>query len=227
MNKVLCIIPARSGSKEIKNKNIKKFNGKPLIYYSIQFAKKLKFINKIIFSTDSKRYLNYANKYYRFGKLLRPKRFSKDNSKAIDYVKFEINRLKNYKEFKFLLLLQPTSPFREKKKFIQAFKILKKNLCDSIISSKIVKQHPLLMHKYKNKVVYFSKNYKRAFAGRQSYPKLYLRQGSMYFTKISTLLKTNSLHGGKTKHIVMNGKFAIDLDSKEDLILLKNYFKNN
>ena len=52
-NKVLCIIPARSGSKTIKNKNIYKINGSELISYSIQFSKKLKFLNKIIFSSDS------------------------------------------------------------------------------------------------------------------------------------------------------------------------------
>ena len=58
MNKVVCIIPARSGSKGIKNKNIKNFKKKPLIFYTIDFAKKLNFVDKIIFSTDSKKYLN-------------------------------------------------------------------------------------------------------------------------------------------------------------------------
>ena len=52
MSKVVCLIPARSGSQGIKNKNIKKFNNKPLIYYSINFAKSLEFVDKIIFSTD-------------------------------------------------------------------------------------------------------------------------------------------------------------------------------
>ena len=64
MSKVVCLIPARSGSQGIKNKNIKKFNNKPLIYYSINFAKSLEFVDKIIFSTDSRRYLSIAKKYY-------------------------------------------------------------------------------------------------------------------------------------------------------------------
>ena len=60
------MIPARSGSKTIKNKNIKKINNKPLIYYSLKFAKDLKFFDKIIFSSDSSKYLKLASKYGRF-----------------------------------------------------------------------------------------------------------------------------------------------------------------
>ena len=225
MTNVICIIPARSGSKGIKNKNIKKFNGKPLIYYSINFAKKLKFINKIIFSTDSKKYLKIAKRFYSFNNKLRAKKFARRDSKAIDYVKHELRKIVNLKKFKYLLLLQPTSPFRKKKDFIKAYKMLKNNSCDTVITSKIVKEHPLLMHRYSNQVKYYSKNYKSAFSGRQNYPKVYLRQGSMYFTKISTLFKTNSLHGGKVKHIEVKDKFCTNIDDQEDLVLANYYFK--
>ncbi len=225
MSKVVCLIPARSGSQGIKNKNIKKFNNKPLIYYSINFAKSLEFVDKIIFSTDSRRYLSIAKKYYNFPDKLRPKKFAKKDTRAIDYVKNELANLKDLYKYKFLLLLQPTSPFRNKKDFKKAFLMLKNNHCDSVISSKLVKEHPLLMHKYKDKVNYISKNHRLAFRGRQNYPEIYLRQGSIYFTKIKTLFNTNSLHGGKVKHIVVKGKNAIDLDDYEDLVLMKHYFK--
>ena len=60
---ILIIIPARSGSKGIKNKNMKKIKGYPLIYYSIKYAKKTKFIDKIVVSTDSKKYCKIVNKF--------------------------------------------------------------------------------------------------------------------------------------------------------------------
>lgn len=224
MSKVICIIPARSGSKEIKNKNILQINGKPLIYYTISFAKKLSFIDKLIFSTDSIGYMKKAKKYYNFNNSLRDKKYSTSNSKAIDYVKHELRKVKNLKQFKYLLLLQPTAPFRKKDIFFKGLKMLKSNNCDFVISAKLVKEHPLLMHKYSDRVKYISKNFKSAFSGRQNYPKVYLRQGAMYFTKISTLFKTNSLQGGKVKHILVKGKYALDINDHEDLILLKSYF---
>ena len=73
--KTIAIIMARSGSSGLKNKNIKMINNKPLIYYTIKFAKKLKFIDKLIFSTDSKKYLKIAQKYYPFENNLRPKNY--------------------------------------------------------------------------------------------------------------------------------------------------------
>ncbi len=223
MSKVICIIPARSGSKEIKNKNIIKIKGKPLIYYTISFAKKLSFIDKLIFSTDSISYMKKAKKYYKFTNSLRNKKFSTANSKAIEYVKHELKKIKNIKKFKYLLLLQPTAPFRKKEIFIKGLRMLKDNKCDSVISAKLVKEHPLLMHKYSNGVRYISKNFKSAFTGRQNFPKVYLRQGAMYFTKISTLFKSNSLQGGRLKHILVKGRYALDINDHEDLVMLKNY----
>ena len=63
MKRILGIIPARSGSKGLKNKNIKVFAGKPLIYWTIKEAKKVKNINKLIVSTDSKKIATIAQKY--------------------------------------------------------------------------------------------------------------------------------------------------------------------
>ena len=61
-NKILCLIPARSGSKGIKYKNLAKLKGKPLLYWTIQIAKKIKYFDKIVVSTDSKKFQNYAIK---------------------------------------------------------------------------------------------------------------------------------------------------------------------
>ena len=91
-------IPARSGSKSIKNKNIKKINGKPLIYYTLLIAKKLKRVKKIVFSSDSQYYLNIASKYAKIEKDLRSKKNSTHLSTDYDVFK-EIIQITKSKSF--------------------------------------------------------------------------------------------------------------------------------
>ena len=92
--KILVVIPARSGSKGIKNKNIKKINNKELIYYTIKSAKQLN-PDKIIVSTDSLKIKKIAEKYGAEVPFLRPKKISSSKSLDIDFVKHCLNYLKN------------------------------------------------------------------------------------------------------------------------------------
>ena len=114
MNKTLIFIPARSGSKRIKNKNIRKVNGKPLIYWTIEYAKKNTKNNEdIIVSSDS----NYIHKIsigekVRFFK--RPKNISGDKAEVYFAVVHALNKIKNSEKYKYIALLQPTSPIRPK-----------------------------------------------------------------------------------------------------------------
>ena len=103
MKKTLCIIPARSGSKTIKNKNIYKFKNKELIYYSIKFANSLRFLNKIIFSSDSNKYLKIAQKYGSKNNNLRPKILSKDTSLTISLVRYLLKRERKKKIWNMIL----------------------------------------------------------------------------------------------------------------------------
>ena len=127
MNKTLIFIPARSGSKRIKNKNIRKVNGKPLIYWTIEYAKKNTKNNEdIIVSSDS----NYIHKIsigekVRFFK--RPKNISGDKAEVYFAVVHALNKIKNSEKYKYIALLQPTSPIRPKNMIFNGIKTLKKN----------------------------------------------------------------------------------------------------
>lgn len=228
--KVLCIIPARSGSKQIKNKNIIKIGNKPLIYYTISFAKKLKFVDKIIFSSDSNKYIKIAKSFGMKDFSVRPKYLSNDNALMANVVKYELKQ--EYKNFKNIydsvLILQPTSPFRNKKIFYKAFKILKNSLYDSVISISEVRDHPFRMKKIlkkSNRVINFMNLNKECLISRQQLPKVYIRAGSMYFTKVNAFLNSNSLLGKKVYGFIVNEKFKINVDNFEDLLLAK-YFIN-
>ena len=105
---ILAIIPARLGSKRLKYKNIKLFKGKPLFLWSFITAKKSKYIDKIIISTESRRILNYAKKYGYSSNMLRNKKLSKDKTPSEDVI---LDILKN-KKYDYFILLQPTSPLR-------------------------------------------------------------------------------------------------------------------
>ena len=110
---IVAIIPARSGSKSIKDKNITLYKGKPLIYYSIKTALKSKYINRVIVSTDSNKYKKISKRFGAEVPFLRPKKYSSDNSVDYDYIlhasKFLIKN-KYYPDL--IILLRPTTPNR-------------------------------------------------------------------------------------------------------------------
>lgn len=85
--KILCLIPARSGSKSIPHKNIKLLNNKPLLAYSIEQAKNSKYNMRIIVTTDSLKYASIANKYGAETPFIRPKNISQDNSTDLEFIK--------------------------------------------------------------------------------------------------------------------------------------------
>ena len=124
----IAFIPARANSIRLPQKNIKKINGLPLIDYSVRFAKKLKFVNDIVISTDDKKILSmYKNK--NFIKLFkRPKYLSTSKSSTVDVILHTIKKYESkFSKVETILLLQPTSPIRSKKKIDLAFNIYNKH----------------------------------------------------------------------------------------------------
>ena len=120
----LCVIPARKGSKGIKNKNLQIVKRIPLIEHTLIFAKKIKKYCDIVVSSDSKKILKIGNKYNFISNEIRPKNISKDNAETIDVVKYEVKRLEKIKKkiYNYVLLLQPTVPFRNLKNTLLAIR---------------------------------------------------------------------------------------------------------
>ena len=121
MTKTLCLIPARKGSKGLKNKNIKKLCGLPLLSYSFLIAKKIDFIDDIAITSDSKKYLNII-KDKKVIKILRPKNISNSKSKILSVINHTLKKIK--KKYDYLLLLEPTSPLTDANEIVQAYNIL-------------------------------------------------------------------------------------------------------
>ena len=126
--KTLAVIPARGGSKRIKNKNIKTFNGKPMIYWPINELKKTKIFDKILVSTDSLKIKKYAQSLAVEVPFIRPKNISDDFSPTIDVVNHAIKWLKNRGlKYDYICCVYPTAVLMKKKFIIDTFKLIKKN----------------------------------------------------------------------------------------------------
>ena len=123
----LAIIPARGGSKGIKNKNLHLIKKKPLIYYTIKSALNSKYLNSIVLSTDSKNIQNYVKKFSKIRiPFLRPKKLSGDKVLTLPVLKYTLLRYEKLvkKNFDFVVLLQPTSPLRISKDIDDSIKLL-------------------------------------------------------------------------------------------------------
>ena len=214
--RVLAIIPARKGSKGVKNKNFLKIGKQTLLEHSCIFAKKLSFIEKIIISSDSTVAKNIAQRLNIFFSK-RPKNLSKDNSLMIDTIKFEI---KKNKKFTHILILQPTCPFRQTKYFLNAYEKFKKKKIDTAITVTRLENHPSRMIVKKGK---FFKPYDKAFnfKNRQNLKDIFIRSGSMYFFEIENIKKYNSIFGKKVFGYEVKNKYSINIDTKKDFKLAK------
>ncbi len=226
---ILGIIPARSKSKGIKNKNIKIVNGKELIYYTIKRAKQSKLISQLISSTDNQKYAKIFNKYGIWTPGLRPKHLASDKSNIIDTLVYKtklVEKIKNLK-FDYVVLLQPTSPNREKGEIDKNLKKIINLRYDSLISlCPLNNTHPEKMKKIKKRKVF---NYIKGSSEnppRQKLEELYIPSGNIYIIKRDVLIKKKTLIGKKQTFYIIKKKDYVNIDNDDDLMLAKIKLKN-
>jgi CMP-N-acetylneuraminic acid synthetase len=221
--KILSLIPARSGSKSIKNKNIIPYKGKPLIYHTIKAAIKSRYINRVLVSTDSKKYQKIALKFGAEAPFLRPQNISRHNSHDKDLVIHALNFFlkKNYLP-DLIVFLRPTTPNRNPRVIDNAIKYFYKNIkFDSLRSVCKVNQPPQKMFQLKGKslVGFFEGILKNEYHSlpRQKFPQALLPNGYVDILKPSFFFKKkNSSFFGK-KILAYFTERTLDIDVKDDL----------
>lgn len=222
----LAIIPARKNSKRIKNKNFKLLNGKPLIWYTIKEAKKIKKIDKIIVSSDDKRILSFANKQ-KVDSVLRPANISLSNTQQENVIKHVVNYYQEQKiNFKYVILLQPTSPLRKSIDISNCMNLIKNKNINSVIS--VYKKKLFTWKKIKKN--YSPDNYNPLKRARSQKLKPYIiENGAIY------VFKLNEFKNQKFKSRVIK-KYAlyqmpeirsVDIDDIEDFNLASHILKQN
>jgi len=225
----LAVIPARGGSKRIPNKNVIELNGKPLIAWTIEAAKKSKYIDEIILSTDSEKIAKIASKYRINIPFIRPTNLSSDKARSIDVLIHAVNSMKeNNKNYDFTLMLQPTSPLRDNNHIDESIEYLFEKKANSIIGVTKL-NHPI---EWANKLPqdfsmknFFDQN--NIIKRSQDYDASYLVNGAIYIIKNSILLEEKKLFLNENCYAYeMDISKSIDIDTKQDLkmaeVLLKN-----
>lgn len=222
--KILAIIPARSGSKGLLNKNIKVFNKKPLIYWTINEALKSQYIDKCFVTTDSKKIAKLSLKYGADASFLRPKQLSNDKSKVSSAITHVIKKLKP--KYDIVILLQPTSPLRDVKDIDNSLKIfIEKKLTSLISVSDLDYPYQWILNKNKSNFVKFIKNNK--LANRQAAKKYFKANGAIYIAKINNYMESKNFFTNKTYGYYMKPFKSIDIDNELDFKIAEIIKKNN
>lgn len=230
MKKFLAIIPARGGSKRIPNKNIKFFNGKPLIYYSIKQAKESGIFDRIIVDTESPEIAKIAKKYGAEVPFLRPAELAGDKSKVADAVEYLVKKLRREQNYMpdFICLLQTTSPLREARDIKACYDVIHNSGIKSLCT--ICDTSPWFFNlSSKNKLILVNKNSNKT-TNTQGVPKGYILNGCfVYMVRTSFFLKTKKFvdfDNGNTVGVVCDKWRSVDLDHPEDWVLAEFLHKN-
>lgn len=211
----IAIIPARKGSKGLKNKNLLKIDNKTLIERTIEFAIESKMFTRIILTTD---YENINNKEIEYRK--RPEKLTKENTTMVEVINDVIENCNISKEDN-IILLQPTSPFRNKKDLKKVIEQLR--FFESSITVKEVEINTELIFSSKNKNELKTKNIDNKKTNRQFNEIKYIPNGNIFGIRVRDFIVNNSFYGKTIGYVEQYGKYNIDINKKEDLLLAKLY----
>ena len=223
--KILALIPARGGSKGIKNKNIINLCGKPLIQYTIDAAKGSKYIDDVVVSTDSETIADIARKCGAEVPFLRPAELSSDTSKSIDVVIHAVSFLKDlHREYDCLVFLQPTQPLRTVEDIDKAIETFYNNGRLSLVSVCEVENHPILMRTIEDgKLKPLLKC--GSSVRRQDMPKYYCVNGCIYINSTFEL-DCDLSQNDNIVPFIMNQSHSVDIDEMSDLEMAEYLLRN-
>lgn len=225
--KSIAIIPARSGSKGLRDKNIKLLNGKPLLSYTIDAAIKSKQFETVYVSTDSNEYAKVAKEYGACVPKLRPKELSEDNTSTWDVVKYILEDYrKDGKNFDAVMLLQPTSPLRTSEDIKGAIKLMREKNADAIVSVCEAEHSPLWCNNLPENLS-MNNFIQTEFSNRprQQLDKFFRLNGAIYLLKTQIMNNVEKLYNDKCFAYVMRKEQSIDIDDIYDFRLAEIILK--
>ena len=219
MTAILCIIPARGGSKGVPRKNIRLLNGKPLIAYTIEAALQSRTVKRLVVSTDDQEIAMISREYGADVPFLRPSEYANDTAKAIDVVRhmlIEMEKLDNC-EYPIVVYLEPPSPFRLAEDIDACVEMFLDNDPGSVVSVHAANQyHPILMKKIVSGQLKPIWKDEPEGVPRQLYqPIAYMRNGAVYVIRRENILQ-GIFYGDPIKPYVMPEERSVCIDSMLD-----------
>ncbi|MHA4737754.1 acylneuraminate cytidylyltransferase family protein [Dyadobacter sp. MSC1_007] len=224
----LGLIPARKGSKGIPNKNLKILDDKPLVQYTIETALGSGRLDCIALSTDGKKIMDFASQFQGIETpFLRPPELATDSSPAIDVIRHAIDYYEAAgRSFDYVVLLQPTSPFRMPDVIDSAIGQIVRVQADSLVSLGKMPDRFNPYWAYEHSSGWFERVMQptNMIARRQDLPDTYYRDGEIYITRTS-LIRKGQITGGKVTALINENQFAINLDTMEDWVQAEQIVK--
>lgn len=220
---VLAIIPARGGSKGVPRKNIRQLSGKPLIAWTIEEAKKSKYIDRLVVSTDDMEIAEIAQQWGGEVPFMRPSSLSQDHTPGIEPVLHAISTLPDYE---YIVLLQPTSPLRTSEDIDECLEQCLGQDANACVSVTMTDKSPYWMYHLSDEcelqpVVIPDKPILR----RQDAPNVFVLNGAVYVAKTSWLKETKSFLHKETIGYVMPKERSVDVDTELDFCILETIIR--
>lgn len=217
---ILATICARGGSKGVKNKNIRNLHGKPLIGYTIDYLKNWGKADRIVCSTDSAKIADIAKKYGAEVPFLRPGDLADDASAKFPVLQHAIEFCENHFDEKYDVLvdLDPTAPIRKKDDIVKAFDKFANSSADVLYSVVNARKNPYfnMVELDENGYANLSKKPDKEIVARQSAPKVFDMNASIYIFDRDFVLNNSGLHDGKEIVYVMDDISGFDIDREID-----------
>lgn len=224
---ILAVIPARGGSKGIPRKNIKPLLDKPLIAWTIEEAKKSKYLTRVIVSTDNPEIAETAKKYGAEVPFLRPAEISGDLSTDVEFLTHTLDFLKEKEGYEpeIVLRLPPTSPLRRAEHIDQGIEMLLQNTeADASRPVTEAPKHPYKMWKVSENGKWLVPFLPKGFTGfdephnlpRQLFPKVYIHTGAMDVIRTRTIRELKSTSGKKLAYFLMPPEDSVNIDHPLD-----------
>ncbi|MEM4331710.1 MAG: acylneuraminate cytidylyltransferase family protein [Candidatus Micrarchaeia archaeon] len=231
--KILSLILARGGSQRIPRKNIIPLGGKPLIQYTIEVAKKSKYINRIIVSTDDNEIAKVAKECGAEVPFMRPKEISQSDSTELQAFEHALKWLKENENYEpdYIVKLFPTSPFRKVESVDKCIELMLQNPdADSVRSVRKCTEHPYKMWKLDGKwlepfIPWDQKPKEAHTLSYQMLPPVYVNNASIDITKPQTIYEKKSVTGTKIIGYVMDEIESIDINNTLDYKLAEILLK--
>lgn len=228
-NKNLAIIPARSGSKGLRNKNIKLLNGKPLLAYTIEAAQASGVFDEIMVSTDSKQYAEIAKEWGASIPFLRKEGLSSDTASTWDVVRSVLMEYrKKGIEYDTVCVLQPTSPLRNSEDIIEGYRLKEVKSAKAIVSVCEMDHSPLwsnVLPENKSMSKFIRKEVVKT--PRQELPMYYRINGAIYILDREKIEEGDKIYSEHCFAYVMPKERSIDIDDKIDFLMVESILKTD
>ena len=218
---VLAVIPARGGSKGVRGKNVRTVHGRPLIAWTIAAARRSRFIDRVIVSTNDDAISAAALEAGAEVPFRRPEHLATDTSSSIDVV---VDALERTPGFDYLVLLQPTSPLRTTADIDAAIERCQRADVPACVSVTVVEEHPQWMFRI-DEAGRLTPLLPKASVPqrRQDLPEIYRLNGAVYVARTAWLVQARTFLAADTVGYVMPGIRSLDIDTESDFQILEQF----